>query len=291
VDATDFLRDTDLADQEANLGIKIDPDSQTTGQGEATGKIYTAHYLRLRDGYRLGLLAEATDKGFQHPEHGSDLIKALLNGDPTHIVVGGQQRTCTAVRETSRSDALPLPRGLAQPAEFNALPTGEYALKWVLLSPAIWPRITDKKKDGAPQNPHPGGWLPNWVDPQTGMVLLTSGAGVRKAARKNTTPGARIAARLVAAIVPKPLIVTGWALPNDTDRAEGGAKSTHLAVPTGAVYYFETESASSAKALADALNWHGDSPGTEVKNRRSTLLGEKGYGLGVCGTWKFFRAA
>ena len=41
-----------------------------------------------------------------------------------------------------------------------------------------------------------------------------------------------------------------------------------------------------AIALAAALNWHGgDTAGTTIRNRRSTLLGEKGFGLGVCGTW------
>ena len=103
-------------------------------------------------------------------------------------------------------------------------------------------------------------------------------------------------ARLVAAIVPKPLPVTGWALPNDTDRPDGGAKSTHLAVPAGAVYYFEAEANSAlgttaeqeAAKLAAALNWHGSDPNpTTIKNRRSTLMGEKGFGLGVCGTWTF----
>ena len=43
-----------------------------------------------------------------------------------------------------------------------------------------------------------------------------------------------------------------------------------------------------AGKLAAALNWHGSTAGTEIKNRRSTLLGEKGYGLGVCGTWEFY---
>jgi len=44
-----------------------------------------------------------------------------------------------------------------------------------------------------------------------------------------------------------------------------------------------------------ALNWHGDpnAPdfGKTIKNRRSTLLGEKGHGLGVCGTWDFYPGA
>jgi CRISPR-associated protein Cmr3 len=92
----------------------------------------------------------------------------------------------------------------------------------------------------------------------------------------------------VAAIVPKPIPVTGWALNLQTDADAPGAKSTHLAVPAGAVYYFEADSPDAAVALANALNWHGETDGTEIKNRRSTLLGEKGFGLGVCGTWNFY---
>lgn len=65
-----------------------------------------------------------------------------------------------------------------------------------------------------------------------------------------------------------------------------------LAVPAGAVYYFEANSADEACKLAAAINWHGnpkaaDFPKT-IKNRRRTRLGEKGFGLGVCGTWSFF---
>ncbi|SPE61229.1 hypothetical protein SBV1_620001 [Verrucomicrobia bacterium] len=59
-------------------------------------------------------------------------------------------------------------------------------------------------------------------------------------------------------------------------------------MPAGAVYYFEADSAEEACKLAAALNWHGSEANpTTIKNRRSTLLGEKGYGLGVCGTWEF----
>ena len=60
----------------------------------------------------------------------------------------------------------------------------------------------------------------------------------------------------------------------------------------GAVYYFVADSVDAAVALANALNWHGDPKaadfGKTIKNRRSTLLGEKGYGLGVCGSWEFY---
>jgi CRISPR-associated protein Cmr3 len=66
------------------------------------------------------------------------------------------------------------------------------------------------------------------------------------------------------------------------------AKPTHLAVPAGSVYYFECRDPEAARVLAAALNWHGeDTSPTTIKNRRSTLMGEKGFGLGVCGTWDF----
>jgi CRISPR-associated protein Cmr3 len=101
---------------------------------------------------------------------------------------------------------------------------------------------------------------------------------------------------LVAAIVPKPIPVTGWALNLQAGGSNASVKSTHLAVPAGAVYYFEAEAnrelrttaEQEAAKLAAALNWHDATNGTEIKNRRSTLLGEQGYGLGVCGTWRFF---
>ena len=96
-------------------------------------------------------------------------------------------------------------------------------------------------------------------------------------------------ASLLAALVPKPIPVSGWALNLHHGAENPGAKSTHLAVPAGAVYYFEADSAEDAAQLAAALNWHGpEANSTTIKNRRSTLLGEKGFGLGVCGTWNFF---
>jgi len=299
-DGRHFLRDESIADQEANLGIAIDPETQTAGQAAAEGKIYTAHYLRLRDGFRLGVFAEAEDKVQGDGDQKRDLLQLLFNGRPTQIVVGGQQRICSA--ELKRDQPLPLPLGLNSESDFAVLGNGKIAVKWVLLSPAVWPELAKGiSKRGTPTRSHPGGWLPNWICPETGAVLLrTVGAAERRRRRSLNYAGQgyatdenaeAIPARLVAAIVPKPLVVTGWALPNaaDPDRAnDGGAKSTHLAVPAGAVYYFEADSRDAAVALANALNWQGSTNGTEIKNRRSTLLGEKGYGLGVCGTWKHF---
>ena len=283
--------DSEFADTEHTIGIAIDPDTGTTGQGEATGKIYSAHYLRLREAWQLGVCASAEDKEFSRTPNGNDLVKALLNGGHHQIIVGGQQRICSAcVKDTAH----PLPRGKLN--EFRER-DGRHLVKWVLLSPAVWPAI---KADAAHINDHPGGWLPNWIAQQevrldhdvveAGDVLLLDGPGRLKARRKHLEEGGRIKAKLVAAIIPKPLVVTGWALPDEALGETGGAKSTHLAVPAGAVYYFEADSAEEACKLAAALNWHGgESNPANIRNRRSTLLGEKGFGLGVCGTWQFFK--
>jgi len=293
-DPPDSLDDSAFFDAEATIGIAIDPATGTTGRGEAAGKIYSAHYLRLREGWRLGVFAKTDEKNGGLGR--ADLIRDLLNR-PCQILVGGQQRLCTATR--IQEDALPLPRG--KTSQFNQH-DGAWLVKWILLSPAIWPEIQANEQKSVPH--HPGGWLPNWVRQSDGQVMLRTGQRQRRSYTGKHTRGyaegaKEIAAKLVAAIVPKPIPVTGWALPNDADRPEGGAKSTHLAVPAGAVYYFEADSAEAAAQLAAALNWHGplvnpSDPAdpanyTTIRNRRSTLLGEKGFGLGVCGTWQFYR--
>lgn len=290
-----FCSDTDIADTECTIGIAIDPVTGTTGRDETKGKIYVAHYLRLREYFRLGLFAEAPDKVNGNPADRRDLIKLLFNDKPRSIIVGGQQRVCTAVR-TDAPVPLPLPIGLTDGFTSVHLNGRErWLVKWILLTPAIWPEIpAGISKRGTERKPHPGGWLPNWVCPDTGLVLLETIDPEKRRQRRSLNYNGQgyqsnpnIDARLVAAIVPKPIIITGWALPNGNDRSTGGAKSTHLAVPAGAAYYFEADSKQAAQALAAALNWHGNGPGDKIKNRRSTLLGEKGYGIGVCGTWRF----
>ena len=285
------LNDSDFADTEHAIGIGIDP---TTGSQDGK-RIYAAHYLRLREDWQLGVCAAADDKEFNHAQHGKDLVKALLNGGQHEIIVGGQQRICSA-RLVAK--APPLPRGKAD--GFNEL-NGKWLVKWILLSPAVWPAI--EVNVGRNISMHPGGSLPNWIDPRTGAVLLKSGDTARgrqsrEAWRQRVRQQPGIAARLVASLIPKPLVVSGWALPDEAGGTEaernGGAQSTHLAVPAGAVYYFEAEpdfngGPGNAIALAAALNWHGsETAPTTIRNRRSALLGEKGFGLGVCGTWEFF---
>ena len=279
------LTDSDFADTEHAIGIGIDPST-----GSQDGKsIYSAHYLRLREDWQLGVCAAADDKEFSHAQHGKDLVKALLNGGQHQIIVGGQQRICSA-RLVAKS--LPLPRRRA--GGFNEF-NGKWLVKWILLTPAVWPAIEENA--GKNISKHPGGSLPNWIDPKTGAVLLRSGDTARarqsrEAWRQRVRQQPGIAARLVASLIPKPLVVSGWALPDEAGGTEaernGGAQSTHLAVPAGAVYYFEADSAEDGHKLAAALNWHGsETTPTTIRNRRSALLGEKRFGLGVCGTWEF----
>lgn len=277
-------RHADLFDGEWTTGIGIDPETQTQ-DGE---RIYSAEYLRLRPEISLGFSATLPTKQNRSREDIKDCIGELFTASRT-LIVGGQQRVCTV-------DAVNHGHTLA-----GLLPTGASIsgnlVKWVLLSPAVFPAIqADTTKE---ITPHPGGWLPNWVAPVDGQVLLKGGDTVRGKTESREAWRARvrsmpvIRATLVAARIPKPIVLTGWTEAlhlKDTDSArEGGAKSTRLAVPAGAVYYFEAASETDAKNLAAALNWHGSETNlSTIKNRRSTLMGEKGFGLGVCGTWKFF---
>lgn len=297
------INDHNIFDTEKNIGIAIDPDSGVV----ESGKFYSAQYLRLKEHWRLGELATARQPGELK------LFQSLFDADSTgktSIIVGGQQRVCTA--SLNRLESIPLPRGMNSNFSEFQKEDGEkcYLLKWALLSPAIWPKIE------APENQlsshsrrrvsdvnvenHAGGWLPNWIHPESGKVLLRKvSKEIRQQRRKlnyknqgysSDHGGApEINARLVSAIVPKPISVTGWSLGlvAAEDEEKSGAKSNHLAVPAGSVYYFTADSKDDAKALASVLNWHGgkdDNPEV-IKNRRSSLMGEKGYGIGVCGTW------
>ncbi|RYD31125.1 MAG: hypothetical protein EOP86_18570 [Verrucomicrobiaceae bacterium] len=287
-----FCADHDFAAHEHTYGIAIEPETGTAEEG----RFYSASHLRLKEDWRLGILAAAPDKDYHNLAGSNDLIGALLSGQGGKILVGGQQRICSAVPDLDFSSQLPLPPG--KTGEFYEH-GGKFLLKWILLTPALFPLIeAGTSKRGTARNAHPGGWLPTWICPDTGRVLLeTISPEERKRRRSLNAAGQGYAshpdidARLAAAITGKPLPVTGWALPNGTDRHEGGAKSTHLAVPAGSVYYFECGSAEDAGKLAAALNWHGSGDRAAIRCRRSTLMGEKGFGLGVCGAWQFHPSA
>ncbi|MBE2205576.1 MAG: hypothetical protein IAE94_14685, partial [Chthoniobacterales bacterium] len=275
-DPSDLFHDESFCDTEHTYGIGIDP---TTGTQDGK-QFYSAHSLRLKPGCRLGLLAEAWDKIADDPAHKRDLIKEVFSnsGTCTPVTVGGQQRVCTV--ECSSGQPIPLPRGKS--AGF-ATACGKHLVKWALITPAIFPEIGD----------HKGGWLPSWIRHTDGQVMLKSGDTARSEREGRETWRKRVAALpeipaiLVAALTGKPVSVTGYALPHEAAETHGGAKPTHLAVPAGSVYYFECENENAARTLAVALNWHGSDDATTLRNRRSTLFGEKGFGLGVCASWNF----
>ncbi len=314
-----FLRDDSLFAAEHTVGIGTDPETGTQ-DGE---RIYSAAYLRLRPDFRIGLIASCLDKGKDGRLADTDLLeKTFLNsGHENHILAGGQQRTCTVLRQ--KAQTLPLPLGKTDGFTRH---NGKWLVKWVLLTPAIYPHLKANPSQAIPE--HPGGWLPSWIHPETLQVLLKDPAAPRPAREKGEARAdyrrrlhrqleTTIDAHLVAVITGKPILVTGWAL-TDTHNEDGtllntgGARATHLAVPAGSVYYFECASPEAARSLATALNWHGTvtqaSPpesiasvplanngqtggsGHTIQNRRSTLMGEKGFGLGVCGTWNFHPA-
>lgn len=287
-----FHKDEHFADTEFSYGIGMDAESGTQ-DGE---RFYSAHCLRLKPNARLGLLAQAQDKLNSDPTQRRDLIPALFpnSGTLTPVIVGGQQRICTV--EAHHKAIVPLPKGKCSGFQWQITDGKDtWLVKWVLLSPAIFPDIkAGTSKRGTERKAHPGGWLPTWICPESGNVLLqTITAEERQRRRKLNYAGKGyesqpdIPARLVAALTGKPIPVTGYALPHEAAEQAGAAKPTHLAVPAGSVYYFQADSKEAAEKLAAALNWHSADDFTTIRNRRSTLFGEKGFGLGVCGTWNF----
>ncbi len=264
-----YLNDEQIFATEHNIGIGIDP---TTGTQDGKS-FYSASYLRLEENARLGLINNCQDK------QAGDIIESVFpnSGATTRILAGGQQRTCGVKRKTP--EKLPLP--IAPTIEGNLV-------RWTLLTPAIFPTLTKTDQ-------HPGGWLPTWIDPESKEVKLKTrpqrNAGESRSDwRERVIKQPFIEAKLVAAMIPRPIPITGWSLGHYDN--QGGAKSTHLAVPAGAVYYFEAKDETEARKLADALNWHGsqtDNPNTII-NRRSSLMGEKGFGLGVCSPFSYHKA-
>jgi hypothetical protein len=212
--------------------------------------------------------------------------------DFAHLVLaGGQQRVCT-VERIANNTQLPMPKGKETGFKRKS-PGGPWTVKWVLLTPAIYPALEGTNRPSGKN--HPGGWLPNWIEPDSRAVCLPSGDTSRQPGdprekwRQRIKSMPPVKAKLVAALVGRSIPVTGWALAHDeAGRSEGGAKATQLAVPAGSIYYFEADTESEAEALAALLNWHGQNQYHTIINRRSTLLGEKGFGLGVCADWESY---
>ncbi len=267
----------ELYDTERNIGIAIDPATNSTIEG----KIYQAEYLRFRPETRMAVQVSCLFKGEK------DIFAEIVNEVNISLVIGGQQGMAT-LSKPSHEFSLPssiLPSSI--PDDSSIFPSsvfhqGTILLRWTLLSPAVYPEISENSTKGVKH--HPGGWLPNWLDSENGQVMIPRKDVDRKegenrdAWRRRVKESARFSAKLVAGRIGKPLAFSGWDL-------QTGPKPTCLAVPAGSSYIFACADLDEAKDLSSALSWNaGD--GDEIRNRRSTLLGEKGFGLGVCSILK-----
>ncbi len=247
----------ELYDVERNIGIGIDPTTNST----IDGKLYQAEYLRLRHSTRMAVQVSCCLKG------GIDVFREIAKEKNLPFVLGGQQGVAL-LNSPSHSFSLPFscfPPSLSSPV----------FVRWILLSPAVYPEI----------QAHPGGWLPNWVDCGNGSVMLPRKGLPKKEGesrgewRERIEKAEKFSARLVAARIGKPMAFSGWDL-------QTGPKPTQLAVPAGSCYVFECADLEEARDLSNALSWNGGD-GDMVMNRRSTVFGEKGFGLGVCSILKY----
>lgn len=203
------------------------------------GQFYAGEHLRVRDGVKLRF--EISED--PHKRELVDLEGLLLQ-------LGGERRFGTVWKS---EHPLTLP---------SAIVSGRF-VKWILLTPAIFIN----------------GWLPGWIDKDSGAVKLRVVDKSKRADRRrprreagwrydeSNDPAPPIKATLVGAVIGKPQVVGGW---------DYQPKPTMLAVPSGSIYYFEAESDADAQRLASVLQGRC----------RSDFFGEKGLGLGVCGSWE-----
>ncbi|MBO6102862.1 MAG: hypothetical protein J6P03_06375 [Opitutales bacterium] len=271
LNASNFKNNSDFFSTENYIGIAIDPLTQTA----ADEKFYSKSTMRLNENARFTGLARFSRS---LPEN-------------AYVKFGGEARCADFTSEEISSPFLP-----------RCGKIGSTRIKFVLLTPAIYKT-----------------WRPDWID-ENNNVRILDGPGAKKLERlgaKGVQAGKPIKARLVGAKIDRPIAISGYAAGGDKiqNRQDGfimrkrdgiwqkekddkfyrGSKPLLFAVPAGSVYYLEAETPDDASKLADALNWHGEranpasqSAGGEIKNIRS-LLGEKGYGIGVCGNWDYLK--
>lgn len=250
---TDLISNSDLFDTEARPGIGIDSETGTTKDGA----FYSAEYMRLKKDVRIVATVSAESVGRSGE---TDLWKKLKEKQGTQGLIFGGQRGLT----WSEDEQIPPEKFLPEPEISGKL------VKWTLLSPALFN----------------AGWRPGFVG-EDGNVYLREipqrkDGQSREAWRKDCGNAPAIDARLVAARIAKAGIpMSGWKInadeadKNSGNDGGGAPKATRLLVPAGSVYYFECDNEEEAKKLAASL--HG-----KVK---SDLLGEQGFGLGVCSAW------
>lgn len=247
---------------EYSIGIAIDPETKVAQDTQ----FYSKAQLRLKQNCSmLGFVNFANTKKTQF-----DTTKYLE--EVKYINLGGENRISQI--EALSSD-ITLPRGIRCNEVSSTL------IKFVLLTPAVFPAT---KLDN--QIIHSGGWLPNWISPDSYKVNLLDGPGEAKAKRLHLPVGKPINARLVSAIIGKKQdIVSGWSTGSNGKNI--GSKSTLLAVPAGSVYFFEADTVEDAKKLVSILSWDSGVNTNNIVNRRS-LFGEKGLGVGICTQWDWY---
>ena len=216
--------------------------------------IYFSSYLRLYDDVRMCLFAEC-DSICDSTR--TDVIDRFFQKNPRReLLFGGQRGVVYTYQETfdsaKNANLLPPCKGKG------------HLVKWILLSPAIYSN----------------GWLPKFIDPASGKVLLRkcprlnrrdfpSREAMQKERLKNSE---EIRAYLVAAALPKTQHYSGWNM--QKQRPE----STKLVVPPGSVYYFEAETERDAALLSEVLSG----------NRYSDFYGPHGFGVGVCAPFEYY---
>lgn len=228
-----------LYETEHRIGIKID---HATGTAEDR-KLFPSEHLRLVCGTRIWFTATLSQRDDQY---NPVPIEHLVGNC---IPLGGESRLARLFE--GRSDMLDT---------LTENKPRRMRIKWVTVTPAVFC----------------GGWRPNWIEPEEGRVMLRDGDTRRLGSEDRESWRRRIrsfppaTAKLVAARIPKPIHFSGW------DVVSKGPKHTMLAVPAGAVYYFEAGSEQDAETLVQALHCR----------THSDFFGEKGMGLGFCGTWE-----
>jgi CRISPR-associated protein Cmr3 len=127
--------------------------------------------------------------------------------------------------------------------------------------------------------PNPFHWP--FAPPDDGRMLsLLITPGIFSNAQYPWKPRERGA--LVAAAVPKPLPVSGWDLSGSAEAARApGPKPTRFAVPAGAVYFWNRSD------RKDAPGTPNGPPVVDCLTDRPRDA-DAGWGLALCGTWKFF---
>lgn len=239
---------SNLWQPEHRVGLELDSSKRSAEDGQLYAATLMRPHRELRIAIRATLRQPVGDE--------ADCCDRWLT-ESAWLALGGQQRKVLIA---------PLKGGLTLP-ELPDLPAnteGPVLLRWNLITPASFA----------------GGSLPGWcmekprMPAQPGLNpgrvrLGATGNGVRKRARRRQLPALPGKAHLIAHMLPRPQIHSGW------DRLLNTPKSTSCFVPAGSVYWFLCQDAPTARALAIRL--HGQP--------RSDFHGEKGCGLGLC-SWQ-----